>query len=341
MTPDVFKTVDDAIQKYRSLAEEVFTSESSDPGALFDHLVLEERIKDAIVAAPAPVPNTLGRDAKFKDPDFWDWRVTESKGGCRAFVATVHTRGSGAHPTLLRTYRTKSDNPFPGRIWEAARATSAAPTYFSTITIDEVIYGDGGLGYNNPTRLAINEAHDVWPERSIGCLVSLGTGEEDPNQLVEREKLSDEGGIAFRLFQRVAPSQLYRMKVAEYCAKSVTSCAKIHEDIQATLDRDQLRGKYFRINVPALGKIGLEEWKMISNIINLTTSYMGTRSMMETKIQVAKLLCQPSEEASPTTWDTAYQTPGPPTLNSGKKRAIDWEEDTTEARPTTGTDFQT
>src|SRR6266536_3754527 len=39
-------------------------------------------------------------------------------------------------------------------IWEVARATSAAPTYFNTIKIGEDEYGDGGFGVNNPsTRL--------------------------------------------------------------------------------------------------------------------------------------------------------------------------------------------
>lgn len=36
------------------------------------------------------------------------------------------------------------------KIWEAARATSAAPHYFDAMLIDGISFVDGGLGYNNP-----------------------------------------------------------------------------------------------------------------------------------------------------------------------------------------------
>jgi patatin-like phospholipase/acyl hydrolase len=36
------------------------------------------------------------------------------------------------------------------KIWEAARATSASPTYFNPIKVDGVELLDGGLGANNP-----------------------------------------------------------------------------------------------------------------------------------------------------------------------------------------------
>jgi predicted acylesterase/phospholipase RssA len=38
-------------------------------------------------------------------------------------------------------------------IWQAARATSAAPTYFERLTVGDDQFVDGGLGYNNPVQL--------------------------------------------------------------------------------------------------------------------------------------------------------------------------------------------
>jgi patatin-like phospholipase/acyl hydrolase len=36
------------------------------------------------------------------------------------------------------------------KIWEAARATTAAPTYFPRMQLGDRQYIDGGIGYNNP-----------------------------------------------------------------------------------------------------------------------------------------------------------------------------------------------
>ena len=63
---------------------------------------------------------------------------------------------------------------------QAARATTAAPTFFAPASIGLNKYIDGGIGYNNPAEQAILEARRIWPSRPIGCLVSLGTGKNVP-----------------------------------------------------------------------------------------------------------------------------------------------------------------
>ena len=60
--------------------------------------------------------------------------------------------------------------------WEAARATSAIPAIFDPIRINRRLFKDGGLVANNPTQLAVMEASRLFPDRSIDCVVSLGTG---------------------------------------------------------------------------------------------------------------------------------------------------------------------
>jgi patatin-like phospholipase/acyl hydrolase len=53
----------------------------------------------------------------------------------------------------LRSYKTtpKMQEEYPGfKIWEAARATSAAPTYFERLKVGDDEFIDGGMGYNNP-----------------------------------------------------------------------------------------------------------------------------------------------------------------------------------------------
>ncbi|KAF3015299.1 hypothetical protein E8E14_008148 [Neopestalotiopsis sp. 37M] len=63
-------------------------------------------------------------------------------------------------------------------IWEAARATSAAPLFFEPITLRRsgATFVDGAVRANNPVEEAVNEARSLWPDREVGCLLSLGTG---------------------------------------------------------------------------------------------------------------------------------------------------------------------
>ncbi|KAL1888008.1 hypothetical protein Cpir12675_006342, partial [Ceratocystis pirilliformis] len=79
-------------------------------------------------------------------------------------------------PTLLTTYHT------PGyltecKIWEAARATSAAITLFDPIKLgrDEIQFVDASHGYNNPCEALIWEAERQFPGRPIMTL-SIGAG---------------------------------------------------------------------------------------------------------------------------------------------------------------------
>ena len=89
-------------------------------------------------------------------------------------------------PYILRNYNhpdspaSKEETALEGnstfRVWEAVRATAAAPGYFDPVIKDNLHLVDGAMIYNNPIALAIMEAKALWPDRPIGCLVSCGTG---------------------------------------------------------------------------------------------------------------------------------------------------------------------
>jgi len=78
---------------------------------------------------------------------------------CHTFVVATSLHAGGA--VRMRSFGTRDADPFPACIWQVARATSAAPTYFQPIEIDDVLYGDGGTGWNNPVKEAIAEARKV------------------------------------------------------------------------------------------------------------------------------------------------------------------------------------
>lgn len=61
-------------------------------------------------------------------------------------------------------------------VWEAIRASSAAPYYLDDFADDANRWQDGAIVANNPTLIAIREAQLLWPDARIGCLVSIGCG---------------------------------------------------------------------------------------------------------------------------------------------------------------------
>lgn len=67
-------------------------------------------------------------------------------------MATKRTGFNNSAPVFLRSYK----NPFEMselpeiKIWQAARATSAAPMYFTPMTVGNTTFVDGGLQANNP-----------------------------------------------------------------------------------------------------------------------------------------------------------------------------------------------
>lgn len=256
------------------MAQKIFTSKSKDRRALFDHVALEQQVKEVIrekfIQEEAPLANN-------------------KIGACKTFVVATRPRASGS-PVLMRTY----DNfpwveAFPGTIWQAARATTAAPTLFLPVVIDDIQYCDGGIGYNNPAELAIDEAHNIWPGRCIGCLVSVGTGLEDAIQLGRDRK-----SFARQLLSVTAAKTAFSLDVAEWCVELITSNHSKHLELKEKSKRLGINESYFRFNVPqGMSEIGLEDWQRIEDIIALTVSYM-TFGLGEEKQWVVQRLLKPS-----------------------------------------------
>lgn len=88
-------------------------------------------------------------------------------------------------PQALRTYIAREE-PLKCTIWQAARATSAATTFFKPIDIGNPTrtFIDPALGFNNPSEALLSEVNQIWGgisrnvdyKADIGCFLSLGTG---------------------------------------------------------------------------------------------------------------------------------------------------------------------
>lgn len=96
-------------------------------------------------------------------------------------------------------------------IWQAARATTAAPSSLCEISINGITYHDAAkFGVNNPTRLAIREVLDIHHDdnEAIECVVSLGCGGPKCNRGGELPEAKD--GVTVR--EEEADVQLTKAK---------------------------------------------------------------------------------------------------------------------------------
>ena len=105
-------------------------------------------------------------------------------------VAVTTSTLTGETGVVLANYSRHEENessykfefPHQLQIWEAAAATSAAPSFFKAFraaTYPYTTYLDGALYHNNPASVANHERKFLWPdvaENSPDILLSLGTG---------------------------------------------------------------------------------------------------------------------------------------------------------------------
>ena len=79
---------------------------------------------------------------------------------------------SGGQPQMIRSFGEQSYYP----TWVAARATSAAPTYFSPCEYAGKLLVDGGVVANNPALFAYFEARKLYPDCKCFHILSFSTG---------------------------------------------------------------------------------------------------------------------------------------------------------------------
>ncbi|PQE03570.1 patatin-like serine protein [Rutstroemia sp. NJR-2017a BVV2] len=113
-------------------------------------------------------------------------------------VAVTSTTSIQQYPVILTNYNRpdtqecgtykfeRFDKPsLEMKLWEAARATSAAPPYFKTFIKNETKSGylDGALYHNNPVFVAHHERKAIWHDvcqQPPDLFLSIGTGHDGP-----------------------------------------------------------------------------------------------------------------------------------------------------------------
>lgn len=262
-------TVDECIEAYLNIMDDVFKRQRVKVGVglklkgQYDTKKLELEMKNLVKKrlgnADALLDNRRGHAQRDHT--------------CKVFVCAV--RKETSQLVVFTSYESdpsSNDLLRTTKIWEAARATSAAPTYFDSIAIGQFgeLFVDGGLGNNNPINVMWNESQRVFPTNGasrpgdmrvgdmkdqLTCLVSIGTG---------RAKVTG-----------VHDSCL---KFVETLAAMVTDSHRIAMDFQDSRGDELNNGeatKYYRFNVDqGLDEVGLEEKQKRSLIAAVTRDYL-------------------------------------------------------------------
>ncbi|KAI9880980.1 MAG: hypothetical protein M1830_009474 [Pleopsidium flavum] len=244
----------EAIAAYEDIAGSVFSKKKNIwQDGTFKASLLEQAVQRL-------VEKCLGKGRGSSALMFED-DVPES---CRAFVCAVAASDvtHGAGPTLFRTYEVAKNREYNCAIWEAARATSAAPTFFKRISIgppaSAVEYVDAGLGCNNPVKQVVAEAARVFGGTSrVDCIVSVGTGQAGSTGFSKPDA-----------FQKWLPIDLIKV-----VAKMATDSGKTAEELNQQYK--DIPDIYHRFDVDrGLSEVSLEEWKRLGEVRAHTKNYL-------------------------------------------------------------------
>ncbi|QRV97071.1 patatin-like phospholipase protein [Ceratobasidium sp. AG-Ba] len=206
----------------------------------------------------------------------------EDKNNCCSAIVTAKQNNATA-PHVMRSYVNPKDlTDDKIKIWEAARATSAAPAFFVPISIglSKVKFIDGAVtGHCNPSELAREEAEAIWPGRKIGLLLSLGTGAP--------QEISLAGSNSSKLVSFIALS---------------ANTAQVHERVSRYFNQVcDGQSPYVRMSVEhSIDSIRLDDYEKLDQIAASTESYLGTENI-KTRLDAAIGLGARTNEQVPAT----------------------------------------
>jgi predicted acylesterase/phospholipase RssA len=150
-------SVNDCIEAYQRLSEKIFTpvhSNSNVAGRAVAKFKAEGKFDSE------PLETTVKQMCQEHLSSESELMRDDDKDAPKVFVCAV--QGSNSDSVVIRSYKNgmgEWDELYPiCKIWEAARATSAASTFFDPIKIGHQRYVDGALRHNNPIEKASEES---------------------------------------------------------------------------------------------------------------------------------------------------------------------------------------
>ncbi|KAG8718409.1 hypothetical protein FRC08_005311 [Ceratobasidium sp. 394] len=220
--------------------------------SMYDGTKLEKHVKRSIKTQP----HTWDNEEELLEES--------SPDNCLTAIVTARQTNAAA-PHVMRSYLRK-DQPTADKvkIWEAARATSAAPAFFSPVAIGDlgVVYIDGAVsGHCNPAVLAREEAEQMWPGREICLLLSLGTG--SPTEV------SLSGQVSSKLIGFIGLS---------------ANTIQVHEAVARAYHQTHESGHtpYVRLSVEnTIDKIRMDDYEKMPQVASATATYLAKETSVQ------------------------------------------------------------
>lgn len=188
----------------------------------------------------------------------------------KSYIFRSYDHKAPVNPELAYSSRLYNYGPASAaKLWKVARATSAAPGYFSEQRIDGAPYEDGGRGLNNPALHVFEDVEKKHSGRYPELIVTVGTGTKAE---------SSESSMPEEPAQETSSSNPMRhliglIKIAtKGLPDDITDTEEAHERLEHKIygfrkgrqkqDPEITHPLYFRFNVKLLGaKVKLDEWK--------------------------------------------------------------------------------
>lgn len=175
-------TLDQCETFYREMSEDIFKTDfwSSTPRLLWTHAYYDSTIFENTLKKSFGNSSLMSLAAELDRPK----------------LVAVSVNARSMQPFLFRNFAHDPSigNQFDGtcsaEVWQAVRASSAAPGYFQEFKFGSSILLDGGMLVNNCTGLAHAEANLLWPGEPIQCIVSVGSGKFKPNKVISANATS-------------------------------------------------------------------------------------------------------------------------------------------------------
>ena len=185
----------------------------------------------------------------LRDPNALLFEISDPQ--CRVAVLAARSANTNIPPYVFR-----NDLATPSfRIIDVALATSAVTALFPAVSLSHppMDFIDAGIaGYHNPSKIALSQAHNIWPNRDT-VVLSIGTG-------------SQRVVVATR-------TNLWK-KLADLSQRLIESCELVHD----RLIRSQPLLSYFRFSIDrGLDEVGMKEWKEAGDhgcLTRITSAYL-------------------------------------------------------------------
>lgn len=198
-----------------------------------------------------------------------------------SFVTALDSRRvtGNKEPILFRSYTAPCPEPElqetvdGATIWQAIRATTAAPTFFNPIVIKGVGFLDAATGgFNDPGLVIQSQAEKIWPGRKIEVFLSLGTGKRNQRGLVHTN-------IFWWCLDLVRAIKII-----------LTSNEVITHLIEKSLGQDV----FFHFTVDdGLGDNKISNWQMLGKFESLTNKYLDNGEIIRSIKSLVQKIVNP------------------------------------------------